>query len=595
MNVKQLSIQVKIVFVSITLLMSCTEDFEQINVNSNKVSDASAEELFAGSVLNTLNLVGGTLNDQLFNNYASYYGGKGGQFPRFFYLESSLDSYWRTFYVDILKNNQLIIDNYSDNTDYKNRVLIAKIWRSYVFSILVSTFGPVPYTDAINGLKNPTYGSEELIYTGVLEDLKEAGENIDLDGDSLLQDPVFNGDLLKWIKFANTLRLKIALRISDEDDDGHQQGFPDLAQLHGSEVMQNESLLLTSNDDNIALKWEANAENWSYNYNRYVFLQPNEDVLPYVNFHFLLNLKTYHDPRLFKIIEPSSNPIIVRDRVYASGSDSELIYVEYELPYFGRPLGGNNIIQAWGLNGDANPLAGIETRRYCRPKADVFMAQDMSFYISTFAELNFLKAEAKLYGWGGAESAEEYYYKGIEASFEQYEVGGVDEYKNQAGIKWDTVSNGDRGLFNLVSSGISDDRLDQIVRQRWLSSFNQGHDMWTLHRRTRLLPIIDHFNPDGATGLDFAPIPERMIYPPIIEVASNNENFELAIANLTESISSSHPSGNSLYSRLKTNKQYVPIDWPIYGDPSFKIDFITNFYGNSEDDLINAGITYIKL
>ena len=86
-----------------------------------------------------------------------------------------------------------------------------------------------------------------------------------------------------------------------------------------------------------------------------------------------------------------------------------------------------------------------------------------------------------------------------------------------------------------------------------------------------------------------------MIYPPIIEVASNNENFELAIANLTESISSSHPSGNSLYSRLKTNKQYVPIDWPIYGDPSFKIDFITNFYGNSEDDLINAGITYIKL
>jgi len=83
MNVKQLSIQIKIVFVSIILLMSCTEDFEQINVNSNKVSDASAEELFAGSVLNTLNLVGGTLNDQLFNNYASYYGGKGGQFPRF--------------------------------------------------------------------------------------------------------------------------------------------------------------------------------------------------------------------------------------------------------------------------------------------------------------------------------------------------------------------------------------------------------------------------------------------------------------------------------------------------------------------------------
>ncbi|WP_370103650.1 SusD/RagB family nutrient-binding outer membrane lipoprotein [Winogradskyella sp.] len=584
---KQLSIQLKVVFISIFLLTSCTENFEEINVDSNKFTDASPEQLFAGSVLNTLNLVGGTLNDQLYNNYASYYGGKGGQFPRFFYLESSLDSYWNTFYIDILKNNQLIIDNYADDIDYKNRVLIAKIWRSYVFSILVSTFGPVPFQDAINGMSNPKYDTEEFIYESILEDLKEASDSIVIDGDTLSQDPIFDGNLDKWIKFSNTLRLKIALRISD--------AFPNLAQSHGADVMSEEGSLLTSNADNIALKWEANAENWSYNYNRYVFLQPSEDVLPYVNFHFLLNLKTYQDPRLFEIVEPSSNPIIVRDRVYASGSTSELIYVEYELPYFGRPLGGNNIIQAWGLNGDANPLSGIETRRFCRPNADVFMSKDMKYYISTFAELNFLKAEAKLKGWGGDESAEQYYYKGIDASFEQYGVSGVEEYKSQHGIQWGTASAGDRGLFNLVSSGISSDPLDKIVRQRWLSSFNQGHDMWCLQKRTRLLPIIDHFNPDGATGLDYAPIPERMIYPVIIEGATNDTNLQEAISTLTEPVSPSFPSGNSLYSRLQINKQYDPIDWPRYGDPSFTIDFLTNFYGDSEDDLINAGVNYIKL
>ena len=81
----------------------------------------------------------------------------------------------------------------------------------------------------------------------------------------------------------------------------------------------------------------------------------------------------------------------------------------------------------------------------------------------------------------------------------------------------------------------------------------------------------------------------------ILQKYFNNENFESAIANLTESISSSHPAGNSLYSRLKTNKQYDPIDWTFYGSPSFKMDFLTNFYGDSEDDLINAGITYKKL
>ena len=148
--------------------------------------------------------------------------------------------------------------------------------------------------------------------------------------------------------------------------------------------------------------------------------------------------------------------------------------------------------------------------------------------------------------------------------------------------------------FNLPDSGITEDefKLDKIVRQRWLSSFNQGHDIWCLQKRTRLLPIIDHFAPDGATGLNFAPIPERMIYPPIIEGATNNANLQDAISKLTESVSPNFSSGNSLYSKLKINKTYTPIDWATYGTPTFTSDFLTNFYGDSEDDLIAAGVTY---
>lgn len=575
------------------VLVSCTDKFEELNLNEGKFTEASPEELFTGSVLSTLNLVGGVLNDQMFNSYASYYGGKGGQFNRFFYLDANLDRYWRTFYVDILKNNQLIIDAYSNDPAYANRVHMAKIWRSYVFSILVSTFGPVPYQDAIAGLRATKYDSEEFIYRQILADLKNAGDNINPDGDALSQDPIFNGDVSKWVKFANSLRLKIALRIN--------KGFPNLAELHGMDVMANESNMLSSNADNVAMKWEDNAENWSYNYQRYIFIQPSEDVLPYVNFHFLLNLKTYQDPRLFKIVEPSTNPITVQDQVFASGSTIQKITVEYELPYFGRPLGGNAVVEGWGLNGDANPLAGIETRRFCRPKTDLFMAPAMSYYITTYAEVNFLKSEAKLKNWGGSKSAEQYYYDGIDASFEQYGVTGTTEYKEKEGIKWGTTSSGDRGLFNLSDSGfnlpdsgITEDefKLDKIVRQRWLSSFNQGHDIWCLQKRTRLLPIIDHFGPDGATGLDFAPIPERMIYPPIIEGATNNANLQDAISKLTESVSPDFLSGNSLYSKLKINKAYTPIDWATYGTPTFTSDFITNFYGDSEDDLIAAGVTY---
>lgn len=562
----------------VTILNSCTNKFEEINTNPDAITVASPEELFTGSVKKGLDLIGGTMNDQIFNSYASYYGGKGGQFNRYFFTESGLDNFWRQFYVDVLKNNQDIIDNYSTDPGYTNRVYISKIWKSYVYSVLVSTFGAVPYEDASKGLLATKYSSEEFIYTDILNVLKEAGENMDLNGDALLQDPVFNGDNTKWIKFANSLRLKIALRISE--------GFPTLAQQHGSEAMANENNLLSTNLDNVSLKWGIEEENWSFNYRRYIFITANQDVVPYINLNYLLNLKTYRDPRLVALIEPSLSPITVRDEVFKSGSTTEKISIEYELPYFGRPLGGNAAVDGWDLNGNNNILNGVETRRYSRPKVDVFMAQDMSYNLITYAELNFIKAEAQLKGWGGSKTAEQYYYDGIDASFQQYGVTGENEYKARDGIKWGTSSTGDRHLFGVVNSGISANPLDKITRQRWLASFNQGHDIWCMQKRTRLLPLIDQFAPDAGLGLDYAALPERMVYPPFSESILNNDGFQEAVSNLTQ--------GNSLYSELKMNKTYTPVKWEKM-IPEFNQDFATHFYGDSEDDLIAAGVTYIKI
>jgi hypothetical protein len=556
--------------------MSCTNDFEEINTNEFIFNEASPGTLFTGVVKNTLDLVGGTMNDQLYNTYASFYGGKGGQFNRYFYTEQALDQYWNKFYVNILKNNQDIIDSYSDDSNYSNRVSIAKIWKSYVYSILVSTFGPVPYQEALQGENAAAYDSEEFIYTDILAELKTAFENLDASGDTLAQDPIFDGDLDKWKKFANSLRLKIALRISE--------GFPVLAQQHGSDAMANEANLIGSNAENAVMKWGLEQENWSFNYSRYVFIEANDDVVPYMNLHFLLNLKTYKDPRLFKLVEPSNDPITITDVVFRSGSTTEQITVEYELPYFGRPLGGNAGVEGWGLNQNDNILNGLANRRFSRPKLDLFMAQDMGYNVITYSEINFIKAEAQLKGWGGSKSAEQYYYDGIEASFQQYGAIGVTEYKNRDGIQWGTTSVGDRGLFGLVTSGISNDPLDKITRQRWLASYNQGHDIWCMQKRTRKLPLIDQFAPDGATGLDYAPLPERMVYPPLSEGGLNNAAFQDAILNL---------GGNTLYNPLQMNKSedYSPVQWETLV-PELNQDFGTNFYGDSEDDLIAEGIDY---
>jgi len=574
MNKNKNYINLKLSLLIILFSMSCTNDFEEINTNEFIFNEASPEALFTGVVKNTLDLVGGTMNDQMFNTYASFYGGKGGQFNRYFYTEQALDQFWKRFYVNILKNNQDIIDSYSSDSNYSNRVTIAKIWKSYVYSILVSTFGPVPYQEALQGKNAAAYNSEELIYTDILAELKSAFENLDISGDTLAQDPIFNGDLTKWKKFANSLRLKIALRISE--------GFPALAEQHGSDAMANEGSLISSNDENASMKWGLEQENWSFNYSRYIFVEANDDVVPFMNLHFLLNLKTYKDPRLFKLVEPSNDPITITDVVFRSGSTTEQITVEYELPYFGRPLGGNAGVEGWNLNQNDNILNGLANRRFSRPKLDVFMAADMSYNIITYSEINFIKAEAQLKGWGGSKTGEEYYYDGIEASFQQYGATGFTDYKNTAGIQWGTTSVGDRGLFGVVTSGISNDPIDKITRQRWLASYNQGHDIWCMQKRTRTLPLIDQFAPDGATGLDYAPLPERLVYPPLSEGGLNNAAYQDAILNL---------GGNTLYNELQMNTSYDPIQWETLV-PELNQDFGTHFYGDSEDDLIAEGIDY---
>ena len=108
-------------------------------------------------------------------------------------------------------------------------------------------------------------------------------------------------------------------------------------------------------------------------------------------------MKTYYDPRLKVIAEPSTNPITIKDTLFKSGSTTgQRVVVQYKLPYFGRPIGGTVSLSDWNLNPSNNILNGIANNRYSKPSRLLFMAQDMKFYIATYAELNFMLAEAKL-------------------------------------------------------------------------------------------------------------------------------------------------------------------------------------------------------
>ena len=176
-------------------------------------------------------------------------------------------------------------------------------------------------TEAHTDAKEVAYDTEEQIYTGILSMLKEAGDNITTDGDKLGQDPLFNGDNELWIKFANSLRLKIALRISE--------GFPTLAETHAREVMGNESMLISSNAENAFLSWGTEEENWSFNYEGYIHDGRWESGLADIkmNNFFMLFMKTYKDPRVEAFADPSREPYLLVDTLYESGTSGPLVVV----------------------------------------------------------------------------------------------------------------------------------------------------------------------------------------------------------------------------------------------------------------------------
>jgi hypothetical protein len=560
----------------ILLISSCTKDFEETNLDPNAFNNASPESLFSGVVLRTLDLIGGDMNANMYMNYASYTGGKGGQFPKFYYTESGVNEYWTKFYVEILKNNQEIIDKFSNKPGYANRVLIAKAWKSYVYSVMVSTFGGVPYDKALSLNTSIAYNTEEEIYIGILNMLKEAGEGLNTTGDKLAVDPVYGGDNMKWKKFANSLRLKIALRIST--------GFPALAEEHVRQVMAKEADLINTNLDNTTLKYGTTPDNWSYNYERFIFTPVIASSYPYTNHHFILHLKTYEDPRLPAMIEKANKPLVIRDSLYASGSTTTKVLIEYSIPYYGKPLGGNRTLPSWDLDANKNVLNNVSDDAYSGPKKDLFMSPDASFNVITAAEVNLMKAEAKLKDWGGVKSAEAYYYDGIEASFLQYKVTGFAAYKERDGIKWGTSSVGKRDLFGITTSGISADPMDKIVRQLWFALYNQGHDAWCLQKRTRGMVQAPHLSPDSnaAAGGLYAEAPERMVYAPI-EVSVNPIEYKNAVAKLGD---------DWFYTPLKMNKPYTPTKWENFADAEFNQEFASYWYGYSEDDLKAAGVTY---
>lgn len=135
----------KLIYIAIMVgLFSCTDQFEEINQNPNNPVKVEPEFLLTTSLRETQNLYGGNMNGVVFYNYTHYFSGFQGEFQRYTYSVSSTNDYWRNNYVRCLQPVHQIVKLYEEDPSYKNRVIIAKIWKAYIFSNIVSVWGVFP-------------------------------------------------------------------------------------------------------------------------------------------------------------------------------------------------------------------------------------------------------------------------------------------------------------------------------------------------------------------------------------------------------------------------------------------------------------------
>jgi len=476
--------------------ISCSKDIESVNNNPNNPTRVEPDFLLTTSIFQTMNLYGGAMNRVVFYNYTHHFSGFQGEFQRYTYGVDDNNTYWKNTYINCLQPVNQIVATYGDNPLYRNRVLIARIWKDFIFSNTVSIWGSIPTAGALEGTPAIPYTKEQEVYTNLLADLKGLVDSLTVTGDkyTLNADKIFGGDNLKWKKFANTLRLRLAMRISNDAPNGD----PVLAKQVVNEVFKNEQNTVTAQTETAAAGWGTTSDTWNPLYDRVVYnYTANKATIPVVNESLVYHMAPYNDARLTIYAQPAKQG-----------------------PQLGKYF-GQNISYGGGsayANGLTNPHTGLKQDDYSYI-GERFLKPDAEYVFLSYAEACFLKAEAALKGWGGAKTAEQYYNEGIDASYNRYNLTtqAATTYKNTPGIKWGTPSDTTgrsvqfEDWLQICSSYIgAGDFYKQIIMQEWLAIPNQGVDAWALIRRSRVL----EFEPQFATyDGQYAYLPNRLLYP----------------------------------------------------------------------------------
>ena len=495
-----------VTFASSVLLASCTGNFEDLNTHPTDVYDDQMTEIEkVGSVFPVMTYL---LNPQHENNsqmteqmVGSQYGGyftctnkwNGTNFSSFNPQLNWVDTPFKDMFTDFYPNFLQV----KEQTGGVGAVYAwASIIRVGVMLRVADTYGPIPYSKMGQGEFAVAYDDVKDLYHNMIADLTKSIEVLSgVSGASTAYadyDIMYQGDFSKWVKYANSLKLRMAVRIAAVDTEYAKQVMAEAIQ----------SGAIESNSDNASIKTTNNpfrlaSQDWGD-------LAVNATLTAYMN--------GYNDPRIDKYMTTSKQQ------------------------YCGARMGNNsdNFKNNYGQPGDYGASAN-----YSKPAFE----RNSPLPVFYAAETHFLKAEAALQGWlpGGDAAAKGYYEQGIKTSMEQYNVTMGDYLSSTvkpAGFT-DKINSADSYTFTETAATVSwedgNNKLQKIITQKWIANYPIGFEAWNDFRRTgypEMVPPKNNLSSAGYIGdIDNRRMVRRLPYPST-EKQSNSANVDAAISML---------------------------------------------------------------
>lgn len=453
--------------------------------------------------------------------------------PFYTWNDQYSSAYWTGFYSGgraAIRNIIDVMKNWEGNPAYANAYQMCRVLKAYMFQNMTDLYGDVPYSEAGQGYSDkpipyPKYDTQESIYNDLLKELDEAQTALDTSAGNTIgaSDVIYEGDAAKWKKFANSLMLRVAMRLT--------KVAPEQSKIWVAKAVKNG--LFADNSDNAMVKHPNGS--------------PNDDSAePYAKVFSSLDTQAFYLSETFINMLQGDPRLPLVATVCTKGPKSGWGSTDFDLgdnsadEQKGMPVGYDSEGGDWDIS-KAPGYPGQDWRKiYSLPNRTVYARPDSPSMLVTHAGNLLLLADAAIRGIYAGDAAT-LYKDGVTAAMKQF------SYYDKASTTITEAEIAEYLAHKPLNTTDPEKALEQINTEYYIHTFCNEYETFANWRRTGYPKLIPSKNaakyPSNATNGE---IPRRFIYP-ASEITANPVNYNAAVKRLSN--------GDTMTSRVWWDKK----------------------------------------